>query len=395
MERPAFRFILILTLIILGLYFFFTGIVHAKPFLAPLSVAILLSLAVLPATKKLERWGLKRGWAAFISDLLIMAFFAGLFFIVSLQVQNIVQRWPQMKEKIKPKIEQLQRFVAKHTNMSPQEQQQRIQEKIPGGSGSSGSGSSEGGGSGSNSGSGKSSSSGVAGFVGTAVGNFLGFLGTSLLTFIYIFFFIMYRDKFVKSILKFVPEDSQDKAKKIIKETAQVSQDYLVGRLLLILFLAAIYSIGFFISGIQSAILISIIAAVLSLIPYVGNIIGLVLGLAMGLFSGGSSGALIGVVVTFSIAQFVESYILEPYLVGKKVELHPVLTILVVVVGGELWGIVGMVISIPLLGIVKVICDRVPLLHPIGYFLGENGSSDGGDGNIFKKLKNKFTKGNK
>ena len=129
----------------------------------------------------------------------------------------------------------------------------------------------------------------------------------------------------------------------------------------------------------------------LSLVPYIGNLIGLVLALALGFFSGGGSGAIIGIVITFAVAQFFESYVLEPYVVGERVKLHPVFTIIAVIIGDHVWGIIGMVIGIPLLAIVKVIADHVPVLNPLGYALSEHKSEQQKNKkNFFTKVKEKF-----
>lgn len=377
MKSNAKQLILIISLILAGTYFLFEGLVKAKTFLAPLVVAILLALLMIPVSRKLESWGIKRGWAAFICDLIVLAFFAGLFFIISAQVQSIVKDWPQIKEKLKPKIEQVQQYIGRHTNMSTAEVKQKLKENISGDAGQ---------GTGSSTQSTQSSGLGI----GSAVSRFFSFLGTSLLTFVYIFFFLLYREKFRLSALRFFPPEKQGNAKEVIHDSGKVSQNYLLGKLIMIIILAILYSIGLSVSGIQHAILISIIAAVLSLLPYIGNIIGFGLALAMGLFSGGSTNALIGITITFAIAQFVESYILEPYIVGHQVDLHPVFTIIVVVLGGHLWGIVGMIIAIPVFGIFKVIFDHVPILNPLGYLLGEKDGSSDQENNFFQRVYKKF-----
>ena len=103
---------------------------------------------------------------------------------------------------------------------------------------------------------------------------------------------------------------------------------------------------------------------------------------------GGGATAILGVLIVFSITQFIESYILEPYVVGHKVEINPVFTIIIVILGGALWGVAGMIISIPVLGILKVVFDHVPYLHPFGYLIGEE-EKEGGV-NFFKKIKGWF-----
>lgn len=413
------------TLLIVCLYFLFLGLVKAKTFLAPLSLAALLAMVMLPVCRWFEQKGTNRGWASLFSTLIILLFFMILAGVVSYQVKSLVQDWPKIQERLKPKIEQLQEFVADKTGLSVQEQDQKIAKTIPGSNSSSGSNARKNSsenppdttGSGkqtpqnenpqknqsqqnkssstSESGS-KSSESGIASSAGNFLMKFFSITGTFLLIHIYIFFFLLYRKKFRTSILKMVPEGRQHKAKKIISESSEISQSYLFGRLILIIFLAAIYSAGLSISGVKHAILISVLAAVLSLIPYIGNIIGFVLAIGLALFSGSGLTGVIGVSVTFAIAQFVESYILEPYIVGDKVNLNPVVTILAVVLGGAVWGVAGMLIAIPALGIAKVVFDRIEVLNPLGYLLGNEdiGNDNESGDNFFDKTKrwakNKF-----
>ncbi len=342
---------------------------------------------MVPVSNKIESWGIGRGWAAFISSLILMSFFAGLFFIISAQAQRVAKDWPEMKEKLEPKIQQLQEYIAEHTPFSVEEQNQKIQEKLPV-AGQAGDNEDQQKTSAQDSSS--SAGSNVGSVVSTVVFSFFNFLGAALLTFVYIFFFLLYRRKFKLSILKFIPEENQERGKTIIYESGKISQNYLLGKLILIVLLAVLYAIGLSIAGVKHAILISILAAVLSLIPYLGNIIGFFLAMAMALFAGGDTTGLIGVVITFSVAQFVESYILEPYVVGEQVDIHPIFTIIAVVLGGAVFGVVGMIIAIPVFGIIKVVCDHVKVLHPIGYLLGDQKEEKKDEDNFFNKIYKKF-----
>lgn len=204
---------------------------------------------------------------------------------------------------------------------------------------------------------------------------------------------------FKKAVIKMVSEEKRDKTRLIINESSKISQHYLFGRLILIVILAVLYSIGLSASGIQHAVLISILAAVITLIPIVGNIIGYSLAIGMAFLSGNTLAGVIGATVTFAVAQFIEEYFLEPYVVGEEVNLNPVATIIVVILGSAVWGLVGMLIAIPALGIIKVVCDNVPVLHPLGYLFGREGTGrdNKGGSNLFRKAKrwvlNKFSSG--
>lgn len=167
------------------------------------------------------------------------------------------------------------------------------------------------------------------------------------------------------------PDSRKNTVKKVIHETARVTQKYLVGKLFLIGLLAVLYAIGLGISGVDNFIFISLIAATLSLVPYIGNIVGFGLAMIFGYLTSGDTGILLGIIITFSIAQFVESYILEPYVVGDQVDLHPFFIILSVIIGGMIWGIMGMVLSIPILAILHVVFLHISPLKPFGFLLGQ------------------------
>ena len=415
MKSNAKSIIIYSTLIILGLSVFFWGLVKAKVFLAPLSIAVLLAMIILPVCRWFQAKGISRGWASFLSDLVIMLFFVALAWVVGIQINSFMEDWPKIKERIAPKVEQLQEFVSEKTGLSLQKQipgsflqqngqsqsntspeqgqeqqgQQEGEEGQQQGQGEEGQGQQQQQQQQQQTGqSGKGGGGSMASTAGSFLMQLVSFMGTFLLVFVYIFFFLLYRRKFKNSMLKFVPKEKRDIARDVLNKSMYTAQNYLFGRLILIFFLAVIYSVGLSISGVKNAVLISILAAVLSLIPYVGNIIGYVLAMAMAGFSGSGAAGFIGVTITFSVAQFVESYILEPYIVGDKVNLNPVMVIIVVVLGEVVWGVLGMLIAIPALGIAKVIFDHVPVLHPLGYLFGEEDIGDEEEkDNIFTKTK--------
>jgi predicted PurR-regulated permease PerM len=104
----------------------------------------------------------------------------------------------------------------------------------------------------------------------------------------------------------------------------------------------------------------------------VGNLTGSALAVLMVIIQGGGLGMVIGVIVTYLIIQFLQTYLLEPLVVGSEVNINPLFTIVILVLGGLVWGIPGMVLAIPLLGIVKIICDHIEPLKPYGYLIGSD-----------------------
>lgn len=410
MENKIFRILVYFTLLSLGLTSFFWGVIKAQGFLSPLVVAILLMMVVLPISKWMEKNKISRGWTSLLSTLIILLFFVVITGVVGIQIKNFTEKWPEIRDRLKPHIDQSKDFVEDKTGIEMQipaifeysENESAQDQSSQDGSGSETNrndpaeettdpaskdtgqqtGSSSGG-------------NGEGSIVKTAGGyaiSFFGFMGSFILTFIYVFFFLLYRKKFKNSILKMTPDRNRNQIKDVISKSMHIAQNYLFGRVLLIIFLAIIYAIGLSISGVEQPILISVLAAVLSLMPYIGNIVGYGLAITMAFIAGSGITGILGVTITFTIAQFVESYILEPYVVGDKVNINPVFTIIVVVLGGAVWGIIGMLVAIPLLGILKVIFDHIPALASVGYLFGgeDIGNNDDDDG-IFKKVNNWFS----
>ena len=79
----------------------------------------------------------------------------------------------------------------------------------------------------------------------------------------------------------------------------------------------------------------------------------------------------LGILVVYGLVQFFQTYILEPLVVGAEVNINPLFTIIGLVAGEALWGIPGMILAIPLMGIAKIVCDNIEPLKPFGFLIGE------------------------
>lgn len=342
------------TVTILLLYFGVTGLVKAKAFLIPFVTAVILALLVLPLSQKMEKGIFSRGLASFLNTLLLILISIGFLTLISFQIKNVVDDWTKIQQTMQPKVEQAKAFILQHTPINEEDLQQNSSSEALSISSSS-----------------EARQKGVGIF-----GSVLAFMGDYLLTFIYIFFILNYRNRFKKFLIKLFPDDKTSRVKAVIRNSAEVTQRYLIGKIFLIGLLALLYSIGLGISGVNNFILVSVLAAIFSIIPYIGNIIGFGLAMVFGYLSSGETGVLIGILATFTVAQFVESYILEPYIVGDQVDLHPFFVILVVIIGGMIWGIMGMILGIPILAIINVVFRNIKPLKPFGFLISQEDSDD-------------------
>lgn len=345
------------TLLVIGLFFFIYGIIEAKEFLAPLVLAMVLALVTFPLANKLESLGLKPILATIFNVFLLLLFSVLFALVISWQMKIIVDDWDEIKESMAPKIEKVESYLLKHT---PLEKEDLEESKSNMGMGEEGEEEEKS----ENDG---EENKGVAKQAVGVLGGAAGFLTDFLITFVYIFFFIQYRKMFKKFILKLFAPEKQQEVKTIISKSASVVRHYLVGRLLLMVVLFVLYALGLWISGVENFIVVSIIAAILSLIPFVGNLLGYLLAMVMGIFSGGDMSILIGVTITFIVIQFLETYILQPLVLGDKLNVHPFFIILSVILGNAVWGIMGMVLAIPIFAIISVLSRNIPVFDAFGY----------------------------
>lgn len=335
------------TVSVIFLYFFFLGLSKVKGFLAPLVTAAVLAILVLPLNRKMENSFLNKPAASMINTIFLFLISLGFFALISMQIKNLVDDWPKIKETMQPKVEELKEFVFEHTPVNQADLDKASSGKPLFGIGSS------------------------PGKAMTFFNSVMGFFGNYLLTFVYIFFILNYRRHFMKFLLRLFPNKRRKKIGDIVTQSAKVVQQYLLGRLLLIGFLSIAYGIGLGLTGVNNFILVSVISAILSIIPYLGNVIGFMMAMTFGYLTSGEAGMLIGISATFFIGQFIESYILTPYVVGDKVDLHPFLVILVVIIGNMVWGILGMLLAIPLIAVLNVSLVNIEPLKPFGYLLSK------------------------
>ncbi|MFK7798322.1 MAG: AI-2E family transporter [Aureispira sp.] len=325
----------------IGFYFFVMALIGAKSFLIPFTMAILLALVMLPLAKKLEKKRLQRGLAAFISTFVIFGISVGFASLMAYQSKVLVDKWPVIKENMQPKVLQLRQFLAEHTplsegDMTPSFDSMMSAEFNPGA------------------------------MVASWVGSISGFLGNWLLVMIYVFFLLNYRARFRTFVLRIFSREKHENLRYTIATSANIAPQYLTGILTLMGALSVFYSIGLGISGVDNFILISVVAALLTLIPFIGNVLGFTLAMVFGYLTSGDTFVLIGIMFTFGVGQFVESYILQPFVVGDRVKVHPFFTILVVILGNAIWGITGAVLAVPIFGIMTVLLLNIPALRPLG-----------------------------
>jgi predicted PurR-regulated permease PerM len=343
----------------------FAGLYFAGPFLIPITLAAVFSMLFIRFCNWLERKGMNRGVASLLCIVGFVLAIALVVFLLGWQLNGLVENIDAMKQRMVSLFSNFQHWIYEKAGIDLKQQKEMIKEQA----GSSGSGN----------------------MLASFAGGVMGILVNTVLVLVYMFLFLLYRSHIKKFILKLVPRDEKSNADGVVHQSGNVAQRYLSGLATMIVVLWIMYGIGFSIVGVESAIFFAVLCGILEIIPFVGNLTGTSVTLLSVLAQGGNSQMVIGVLITYALVQFIQTYILEPLIVGEQVNINPLFTILAIVLGEMVWGVAGMILAIPLLGMLKIVCDHVPDLQPYGFLIGSEKQRNRRTGFI-DKVKSVFNK---
>jgi len=330
-------FLLLAFLIVAAIY-------YAKPFLVPLCFGGLLAMLFLPLSRWFESKKIPKGFSILSCIIIFLALITGIIWLISWQITDLTTESTDIENKVRKMISEIEEYIGNNFGISKKQQEKIITEQAQG-------------------------NGGMLSNLGSSI---TGFVVDFILVLVYIFLFMFYRSRLKTFVLQLISSQQKKNAETIIHDIEKVSQQYITGLGMMIACLWIMYSIGFSIVGVKYAVLFAIICGLLEIIPFIGNLTGTLLAILMVVIQGGGNEMVLGVVVTYLIVQFLQTYLLEPLVVGAEVNINPLFTIIILVLGELVWGIPGMVLAILLLAIVKIICDHIPSLKPYGYLIGSD-----------------------
>ncbi|HMI00918.1 MAG TPA: AI-2E family transporter [Pedobacter sp.] len=326
------------------LFFFisFAGLYFAASFLIPVTLAAVFSMLFIRLSSWFESKKISRPVSSLLCTLIFLCAIGLIVFLLSWQLQGLAENMETMKQRLTTTFSNFQQWLQEQIGINKTTQKEIV----------------------------KSQSEGSGGIMTGFANSIFGILVNAVLVIVYMFLFLCYRSHIKKFILKIVPGDEKTKADNVVHKAGKVAQQYLSGLGAMIGVLWIMYGIGFSVVGVESAIFFAILCGILEIIPFVGNLTGTAITILAVLAQGGDSKMIIGVIIVYGLVQFIQTYILEPLIVGEQVNINPLFTIMVIVLGETLWGVAGMILAIPLLGMVKIVCDHVPDLQPYGFLIG-------------------------
>ncbi len=318
-------------------------LILTKDIAVPILFAALFSIVLLPVTKRIEK---KTGRIlsiiiVLLGSLLIFGLFT--WFIVS-QLTSLVSSLPDLEEKFSALVNSISSSIKDQLSISTEEQGQLLKEGI------------------------KDLSAYASGLL---------FSTSYLLYFfiqvpIYVFLFLLYRDRFKNFLLALRPDNTL----KWKDEIQSVARHYISGLGLVVFIAGVLNSAGLLILGIDHAIFFGFFSGLLTMIPYVGITIGATLPALLALITKDSAWYSVGVIGVHMVVQFLEGNFITPKITGSRISINALAAIVALLVAGKIWGIAGMILAVPSVGILKIILSYSNELKPLVILLGDEKNSE-------------------
>ena len=322
--------------------------VVAKSTLIPLLFAGFLGILLMPVSVRLERCGVPRVVAALLTLTLAIAGLVGLGFFFYTQLSSFVED----VDLIRARIEEMM------TSIEPLTAQFGINELVDF----------------------RTLGTTAIGYVGDNAADLArGLAGAAstitaaLLVPVFIFFVLIGRTFLRDFLLLAFGTDNPARAERVaatLEKVKQVVQRYITGVLIVICILAILNSLLLLTIGVDHALFFGVFAAMLNVVPFLGPIFGSILPVLYALLTMDSLIYPLLVLGGFYVIQLFESNLFTPTIVGSQVSMNAMVTLFLLFVGAQIWGLAGMILFIPMGAIIKVVCDEVDSLKPFGFLLG-------------------------
>jgi putative permease len=337
-------------------------VIIAKEILSPLIFSCLFSILLLPLASFFERkMKLPRSASSMLSVVLLLLAIGIILYVIGSQITNLANDWPQFKDQLETTISKLQVWVETTFHIDAQSQMGYVHSATN-----------------------KVMASGTA-VVGATVLSLSSVLLFLVFTFIYTFFFLLYRRLIMRFLISVFLEENKVLVHDIIEQVQYIIRKYIVGLLIEMAIVAVFVSLVFWILGIKYAILLGLITGLFNIIPYIGIFTALIISTLITFATATVVSKVLLVIITLVVTHLIDSNVLLPIVVGSKVRINALITVLGVIIGEMIWGIPGMFLSIPIIAVLKIIFDRVESLQSWGIILGDEEKKQ-------NKLARKFSK---
>ena len=324
-------------------------ITYGQSLVIPIAFSILLSILLLPLNNFLEnKVRLPKSIAIMISIVLVLCIVGGIIYFLSYQISGFITEIPVIKQRLLEHYATLQTWINDKFNITSQQQTVLINK----------------------------ASDDVTNTGKLAIGETFFTITQLLFEFIIIsifsFLLLSYRHTIKIFLVAVFKKEHNSAVNTVLEESKVIVQSYMLGLIIEMGIIAIANTTILLIIGVKYAIFLGVFSAIFNIIPYVGILIGIAFSCIITLTTSTHLSDILWIIIGFEIIHFIDSNFLMPLIVGSKVKINALITIVGVVVGGMLLGLSGIFLALPFIAILKIIFDKVDGLKPWGLLMGDS-----------------------
>lgn len=316
-----------------------------QPVFIPMSYGLLIAMVLYPVCLRLEKRRWPRSLSITAGLLIVILLFLALIGLLILQLAYFIKDAPELLAKLKPALSQLQYATETKFNLNhapADDWWRRLSDAVTGRLQSAGSGIFHNG-----------SQTGLSLFMVP----------------VFAALFLYNRHAFVEFLRSITPLKYKDQIPFILNEVIHTYYNFIRGMIKVYIIVGILNSIGLLALGIRHAILFGMLTAIMTIIPYIGIIISSLLPISVALITKDSIWYPIGVIGVFAFVQYLEANVIFPRLVASQLKVSTWATLVAILTGGIIWGVSGMILFIPFIGIAKLVLDHIPEWEPVRILL--------------------------
>ncbi len=340
-------------------YTFFGGVIlyFGRTVLIPLAYATLISFVLYPFCAWLERKGFGRILSIGIGVGALTILLLLIVFVLVKQVSDLGDEWSRLQPRIEAASSSLRQFLADSLGISIQRQDEwlaKLPEQVFG-----------------------SALALIKGTISISASTMV----KAILIPVYVVLILYYRRLWKLVLCKIFSSESHESISMMISMTIDTYYNFIKGMAIVYLIVGILNSLGLLALGVPHAFLFGIVASVLTFIPYIGIMVGALLPVAVSWIIHDSIWYPLGVIAVFTFVQYLEANVIFPFAVSSRLKVNTMAVLLAIFIGGMLWGVSGMILFVPFVGIIKLIADSNPQWQTISLALG-TGLTDGKEKNM-------------
>lgn len=302
----------------------------------PMCYGLLIAVVLYPVSKWLEVRKWPRSLAITICLLIVFILFGLLLTLLIMQLKAFQNDLPEIILKLQPYLVQLQEWIESSFSITAAEQKDWWQNTL------------------------HSLANNTGGILRGTISATASALFNLFLVPVYAALFLYNREVFVQFLEKLAGPDYHNQLRAILSETIHTYFYFIKGMIQVYLIVGILNSIGLVALGVDHAILFGMLTAIMTIIPYIGIFVSALLPVSVAWITNDSIWYPLGVIAVFSFVQYLEANVIFPRVVASQLKVSTWATLVAIIAGGLLWGISGMILFIPFVGILKIVSDHIP-----------------------------------